>query len=303
MEEHSIRFGDLPLAGTFTRPAGVGPFPAAVLISGSGPLDRDSNHRGMRLDVMRQVAHALADAGVASLRYDKRGVGESPGDWLRAGLFDNATDAASAVATVATQPDISPDLVFVVGHGEGAVLATILAARGAPVAGLVLLSGTATRGEDVLLWQATALAPSLPVPVRAVLRLARTDLGAKVAKNHARLKATTTDVARIGAAKLNARWFREYMAYDPAVDLMRLRVPVLAVTGSKDLQVDPADLDGIRRLVPGPVETYLARDVTHTLRPQPGPASLSAYRAEVRDPVAGDVLARIVGWFEQYASR
>src|SRR5690625_5149077 len=83
MHESHITFPSAghTLAGTITRPDGAGPFPAAVIVPGSGPVDRDSNLKRKRLDVTRQLAVALAEAGVASLRYDKRGVGESTGDF------------------------------------------------------------------------------------------------------------------------------------------------------------------------------------------------------------------------------
>jgi alpha/beta superfamily hydrolase len=101
--------GDPPLAGTLTLPDRDRPVPAVVIASGSGPLDRDSNHRRARFDVARQLAVALAEAGLASLRYDKRGVGESPGDWRAAGLHDNVDDLGRALATLAARPEVDAD--------------------------------------------------------------------------------------------------------------------------------------------------------------------------------------------------
>ena len=288
------------LAATLALPDGEGPFPAALVLSGSGPIDRNSNHPRMRLGVAEQVAHALTAAGVATLRFDKRGVGGSDAGlgrngWRRVGFHDNVDDAEAALRWLAGRPEVDGRVV-VVGHSEGAVQATAVSARDVPLAGLVLLSGSARPGEEVLLWQTRQILPTLPRPVRALLRLLGVDLERKVAANHARMKATTTDVARIGGARTNARWFREYMAYDPRPDLERIDVPVLAITGSKDLQVDPDDLQEIARLVPGPVETYLAPDVSHVLRRQPGPASLRAYKREIRGPVDGGVTAKVVEW-------
>ncbi len=197
--------GAPPLAGTLTLPDGDGPFPAVLVASGSGPLDRDSNHRRARFDVARQLAVALAGEGFASLRYDKRGVGESPGDWRAAGLHDNVDDLGRALGTLAGRPEVDADRVLLAGHSEGAILAAALAARGVPVAGVVLLAMSAAPGEDLLRWQARTIAPTLPAPVRALLRLLRVDLEKKVAANHAKIKATTTDVARIGGPKVNAR--------------------------------------------------------------------------------------------------
>ncbi len=297
MEELPLHIpGEHPLNGTLTLPDGGLRVPAVAIASGSGPLDRDSNHRRARFDVARQLAHALAAGGLASLRYDKRGVGESPGDWRTAGLYDNVDDLGRAHDALAARPEVDPRRILLAGHSEGAILATALAARGVPASGIVLLSMSATRGEELLRWQARAIAPTLPAPARALLRLFRVDLEKKVAANHERIKATTTDLARIGGAKLNARWHREFMAHDPLEDLRRLVVPVLAVTGEKDLQVDPADLEAIAATVPGGVTTRLVSDVSHTLRRQPGPPSLNAYKKELREPVDPEVLGAVVRW-------
>lgn len=294
--EVSVASGGHILRGTLTVPGGDRPLPAALLLPGSGPVDRDSNHSRMRLGITADLARALADAGVASLRYDKRGVGASTGSWRAAGLHDNVADATEVLAAVRSRPEVDAAQVFLVGHSEGALLAAAVAAGDDELAGVVLLSAAATRGEQLLLWQAGQIAPSLPRPVRALLRLLRVDLQTKVAKNHAKIKATATDEARIGLVKVNARWSREFLAHDPRPDLARICAPVLALTGTKDLQVDPADLDTIQALVPAPVETRAMPDVTHVLRAQPGPPSLSRYKQEVTSPVDPHVLHAVTEW-------
>ncbi|WP_448627573.1 alpha/beta hydrolase family protein [Geodermatophilus sp. URMC 64] len=302
MRELPVRIdGDVPLAGTLTVPDASAPVPVVVIASGSGPLDRDSNHRRARFDVARQLAHALADGALASLRYDKRGVGESPGDWRRAGLHDNVDDLGAALGTLAARPGVDPARLLVAGHSEGAVLAAALAARGAPVTGAVLLSMSATPGDELLRWQARRIAPTLPAPVRGLLRLVRVDLERKVAANHAKIRATTTDVARMGGARVNAKWLREFLDHDPREDLRRLAVPVLAVTGGKDLQVDPADLATMAALVPGEVTTRTIPDLTHTLRRQTGAPSLRAYRRELREPVDAELLRLVVSWCREHS--
>lgn len=305
MTDLELRFasGAETLAGSLRLPAGAGPFPAVLLITGSGPLDRNSDHRRLPIGVSRQLAEAFAARGVASLRYDKRGVGASTGTFLAAGLTDNIADARAALDALGGRPEIDPDLVFVVGHSEGAVIATALAAReDARIAGVVLLAGAARTGAANLRWQVAAITPSLPAPVRALLRLMRTDLAAKAAKNHERLRRTTTDVVRIQGRRINARWFREYLDYDPAADLARLRMPVCAVTGGKDLQVPPEDLERIAALVPGPVETHRLPDVTHLLRRDDGPATLRTYKKQVRRPVDPDVVRIVTDWAARHAA-
>lgn len=287
------------LHGELLLPDGAGPHPAALLLPGSGPIDRDGNHRRMRLDIQRRLALALADVGVASVRYDRRGVGASDGTFLAAGFGDNVDDAGAVLDHLRTLPRVDPARVVVVGHSEGALLAAAAVARTprAPaVAGVVLLSCSARRGDDLLLWQARQVAGDLPRPVRAVLRLLRQDLVARVAANHDRIRATTDDVVRMDGARVNARWHREFMAHDPRTDLARLDVPVLALTGTKDVQVPVEDLDVLAAAVPGPVTTRAVADLNHLLRPQEGPATMRTYRRDVKVPPAPTVLAEVAAW-------
>jgi len=290
--------GELRLAGTLTLPTGADtPVPAALLLAGSGPVDRNENYKFLRVDATRQLAHALAAAGIASLRYDKRGVGASDGgDWRAAGFFDAVDDAAAALAFLAERPEVDPSRLAAIGHSEGAFTATALAGRGAPLAAIVLLAGSAVSGTEVGRYQAKRNIATLPAPVGSLIRLLRIDVDKRLAKSHARVNATTGDVARVGLRRINARWNREFLAYDPAVDLARCRIPVLALTGGKDLQIDPDQLEAIRAAVAGPVTISRPADVTHTLRRQPGRPSLLAYRKELRRPVDPDLLAEVVGW-------
>lgn len=297
----------LTLAGTVVLPepqAGEGTglaagppalVPAALILPGSGPIDRDGDHRRMPLGISRALAGSLADHGIASLRYDKRGTGSSQGEWLATGLLDNVDDARAALRALASQPGVDPERVFVVGHSEGAILASHLGADPG-VAGLVLLSATGTPGKQMLAWQTRQVAGSLPRPVKALLRLLRIDVVGRQARNVEKLEASTTDVVRMDGARLNARWHRELLAYDPRVQLGATTVPVLAITGAKDLQVDPADLERIAQMVPGDVETVLVPDLTHILRRDEQPASLTRYKKLVREPVDAEVLDRVAGW-------
>ena len=287
------------LGGTVTRPPVSGAVPAALLINGSGPLDRDGNHKRLRLDISRQLAHALRDAGIASLRYDKRGTGASEGTFLATGLHDNVTDARAALEALRGQPGVDPDRIVVIGHSEGAIITTALLAGEPAAAGAVLLSPTARPGADVLRWQAEQVAADLPAGVRALLRLLRVDLVAKVARNHEKLRATDTDVARLGGARVNARWFREFMAYDPAPDLARLTVPVLAVAGGKDLQAPPEDLTTVAALLGDRARTVLIDDLSHILRSQPGTPTLRSYRRDVARPVDSRVLSTVISWLRK----
>lgn len=299
--ELSFRSSGTTLRGTLTLPAdgAIGRRPAVLLIVGSGPLDRDSNHRRLRLEISRALAESLAREGIASLRYDKRGVGASGGgDWRAVGFWDGVQDARAALEALGAQPEIDAERIAVAGHSEGALIATALAGRGAPVHGVVLLAGSAVPGQDVLEWQARSIVATLPATVRRLLRLLRIDPVAKALANQARVRATSTPVSRIGGVRVNTGWMREFMDYDPAQDLARVDVPLLAITGDKDLQVNPDDLSIIHDTVAGS-ETIRMTDLTHTMRRQIGRPSLSAYRSEVREPVDPALLTHVVGWIHR----
>jgi pimeloyl-ACP methyl ester carboxylesterase len=278
----------LPLMGTLTVPAGPGPHPAVLLLHGSGRLDRDGNNGKHRMDLGPPLAAALAEAGIATLRYDRRGVGATSGDWRATGFADNRHDATAALQALAGQPKIRADAIAVVGHSEGAVHATSLGAQPG-VAAVVLLAGFARTGEEALLRQAEMITNGLPAPVRRLLR-------ALINRQLTRIKKTTTDTARIAGVPVNAKWMRELLDHDPRPDLANVDVPVLAITGGKDIQVDPADLDKIRKLVPGEAEVHRIADLTHLLRRDPGRPSLHSYPRQLRRPVDPDLLAQVVDW-------
>ncbi|NNC92404.1 MAG: alpha/beta fold hydrolase [Acidimicrobiia bacterium] len=254
----------------------------------------------MKIDVMRQVAQRLATEGIASLRYDKRGVGESDGEYLAAGFYDNVADGRAALQVLCERSEVDPGAVVIVGHSEGALIAAELAREG-DLAGVVLLAGSARPGEEVLLWQARQLAPTLPAPVRLLMRLMRQDLMKTQAKRLARIKASTDDVIRVGFVKVNAKWFREFMSHDPATSLVRATAPILAITGAKDIQVDPSDVMAMERIVSTPFVGHVPEDVTHLLRTEDGPATIRTYKKQAGRPVDAGVLGLVTGWLADLA--
>lgn len=284
----------LALRGTLTLPNAPGPHPAVLFLPGSGRVDRESNAGALRMAMGTPLAHALARHGIATLRYDRRGVGASPGTWRTTGFYDNRADALAALGTLRAHPEIRAGAVGVTGHSEGAVHAMWLGAHAGPAA-VVLLAGYARPGEQALRWQAARVAGTLPGPIRPVLPL----LGRVATRQLAKVKATTTDAARIGPTRLNARWWREQLAYDPRADLSRITAPVLAITGDKDLQVDPGDLAVIESLVPGETDIRREPDLTHLLRRDPRPPTLTAYRRLLRQPVDAWLLGEIAFWLSR----
>ncbi|HSG28646.1 MAG TPA: alpha/beta fold hydrolase, partial [Candidatus Krumholzibacterium sp.] len=141
----------ITLAGTLTLPEGEGPHPAVVLISGSGPQDRNEEVLGHRPFLV--LADHLTRKGIAVLRYDDRGVGGSTGDHASATSVDFAGDASAALDHLRKIPGVDPSTTGVIGHSEGALIATMLASRPDSPAFAVLLGGTGLDGSDILLMQ------------------------------------------------------------------------------------------------------------------------------------------------------
>jgi uncharacterized protein len=288
------------IAGTFT--AAAKPVAAALVITGSGKVNRDSDarlpfHQVLRTGVTKAVADALAAAQVSTLRYDKRGVGASGGDYLGASMSLRLTDARAGLGWLATRTAGLP--LLVIGHSEGTYHAAQLAADGG-VAGVVLLAGSPRGGGDILAWQTEQLAASLPSATKILLRIMHTDAIRAQRKNLNRIVASSKDVMRIHGMRVNARWIRDFVAYDPAPALKRITVPVLAITGGKDLQVPPEDVDAIGRLVQGPFECHIVGDLSHLLRPDPGSMGPRGYRSAVRRPVSPEPLEIIEAWVSSY---
>ena len=283
--------GGVRLAGTLSRPEAPGPHPAALILSGSGPLDRDSNMPGQRLDIANALAASLAAYGVASMRYDKRGVGESAGEYLTASFSDETTDADCALDVLRSRPEIN-GRVAVIGHSVGATVAMRLASRTEPPDAYVLLAGAAIPGEQVMAWQSRRIAATLPIPWRWF----RGIVERRQANVRAKLLASTDATLRVQRQELPALWLREYMRYDPATDLRAITGPVLAVTGSADLQVDPADVATVGRLVTGPFTGETPGNLTHLLRLDHHPPSIRRYTSQIREPVDAMLVDRVASW-------
>ncbi|TMR94791.1 alpha/beta fold hydrolase [Nonomuraea basaltis] len=284
----------LPLSGTLTLPAAEGPHPAVLLLL-PGKLDREGNIGKARIALGRALAAVLADNGVATYRYDRRGVGATPGDWRATGFYQHRQDAAAALRGLADRSEIGA--LGVIGYSEGALHAAALGAYEGAKA-VVMLCGHAKTGEETLLWWAARQDEAgLSWPMRILVRLTgRRTMRGLAARLSGKLKATTGDVARIYGIKVGARALREFLTHDPKKDLADVRVPLLAITGDKDVQVDPDDLDMIAELVPGPVETRRFPDLTHLLRRDFGPATQRTYGEQYSRPVDAGLLEEVAAW-------
>lgn len=296
----SVPAGEVTLAGTLTTPGGAGPHPAVLLIAGSGPLDRDGNHKRLPLGLSKDLAEVLNAAGWATFRYDKRGVGESTGDYMSAGFYDELADATAALEWLGDHPDIGA--VVPVGHSAGSLHAAELAARGRAPNGAVLLAYTLSTGEETLIWQAGQIGETVPRWIKRLLGVFGTSIEKQQAKALAKLESTSEDVARIQLQKVNARWMREFLAYDPEPVLRASTSPILAITGSKDVQVNPADIDPIASILGERGTALVVDDVDHILRTETAPMSNpKRYKLQLTKLIDQRVVDAVVSWLQHTA--
>lgn len=305
MHEHelSIDTGGHRLSGTVCLPAPLGRYPVVLMLHGSGPLDRDENMPGQRLDVFNTIAHRLAESGIASVRYDKRGCGKSTGVYASASHTDLIDDALAWVDQLANAP-FSAGSITLLGHSEGTIVAPRVAVERAEVRALVLLCPTVTDFETVLMRQAEQIAGELahmPGLQGKLLRLYTRLTGSPSVRQRkliARIRASTTPTLRVGLRTLEAAWLRELLELDLPPLLAAVTCPMLVVAAAKDIQCDPEDAQRIAANN-ALAEAHVIEDLTHILRRDTRPASLFGYRQLLAQPVDPQLLELIAGWLER----
>ena len=272
-QEEEVTYDNLKagikLAGTLTTPKTGGPFPAAILISGSGPQDRNEALLGHKPFLV--LADYLTRQGLAVLRFDDRGVGKSTGEFAKATSADFATDVLAGVEYLKTRKEIDPKKIGLIGHSEGGLIAPMVAAQSADAAFIVLMAGPGISGEEILHLQSgliaraggvneAAIAKNLALQKKmfAVIK-AEKDNAAAAKKLHpiwTQALATLTEEEKkaldfTGASpdslfqaqikQLLSPWFRYFLFHDPQTALKKVQCPVLAINGEKDLQVPPKE--------------------------------------------------------------
>jgi len=303
MQEIDVDFhsGSQKLAGTLAMPQSGFKLPVVLMLPGSGQTDRNNNAKQLKINFFPPLVSALADRGIASFRYDKRGVGESGGDYWSCGFHDLLADAKEAVSFLSSRSEIDPKRIFVLGHSEGAIIALNLAASDSGVSGAVLLAGSAKTGQETIVWQTQKIASSLTGLNKLILRLFRIDVVKGVRKNLARIQSAPGDSARIQGRKVNAKWMREFLKHDPKLDLKKLRLPTLALTGSSDVQVDPEDIALMAELAAGALEGKVLNELSHLFRQDKDCLGLKGYRKQAKQPVDPQAVQTVVEWLSSRA--
>lgn len=257
------------LAATLTYPKEGKDFPAVILISGSGPQGRDVTLFGKKL--FKTVAEHFTRSGYAVLRYDDRGIAKSTGNFATATSFDFANDVESILKFLGKHKKINKDQIGLMGHSEGSLIASIVASRNKNVAFVLSVAGPGVRGDSLILSQAKLIMEGngmADTNINSTLGLNRSIYrivmgeGDSISKDH-RIRSTvrahyqskpeTLDSIALErmtnslALQSNSKWFETFLNYDPALYWRKVKCPVFAVNGVKDVQVPAvANLMGIK---------------------------------------------------------
>jgi hypothetical protein len=305
------------LAATLTIPKGSGPFPAVLLITGSGPQDRDESLMGHRPFLV--LADYLTRRGIVVLRADDRGVGKSTGDFSKATTADFATDAEAGLAYLRTRHEANPHELGLIGHSEGAVIAPMVAARNPDVAFIVMMAGTGVRGDEVIPGQVEAIleangksheeAKKRAEEEEQILTLSEHEKNDSVFEAQMRkISGGKIPNAQLGAQikEIRSPWFQYFIQYDPALALRKVTCPVLAINGAKDRQVLPAqNLPAIRQALEAAGNTHFEIDEMPGLNHlfQTAKTGSPSEYAEIDETISPVALEKISSWILKQAGQ
>lgn len=253
------------LAGTLTLPSQEGVFPAVILISGSGPQNRDEEILGHKPFLV--LSDYLTKNGIAVLRFDDRGTALSTGDFSTATSLDFSTDVEAGVQYLKTRKEIHKDKIGLIGHSEGGIIAPMVANRSEDIAYIVLLAGTGIPGDQLLLLQQKLIGKASGIKEKDLLEneiinkkafkiitdatdteQLKTDL-TNYLEQSIKDNPTTgkpkgmsdSDFVQLQVNQITSPWMQYFLKYDPAPTLEKVKCPVLAINGEKDLQVPPTE--------------------------------------------------------------
>jgi hypothetical protein len=285
--ELSISSGKL--YGTLTVPDGIKKMPVVLLISGSGPTDRDcNNNMGLKTDAFKMMADSLKAAGIACLRYDKRGIGESAPamtseENLRIDSF--VSDAIAWIRFLKNDPRFGE--VIVAGHSEGSLIG-ILAAQKEKIAKFISIAGSGASLDQTLGEQLDALAPETGKKGKIITDSLRKGYIAQ---------SVPDDLLSIFRPSIQP-YLKSELFLDPAAELKKLKIPVLIVQGKNDLQVPETNATILKKAMPS-AKMELFENMNHCLKDTPADRSANfASYANPKLPLTSTLSSKIVAFIK-----
>lgn len=288
--QESVKFKSLQdsfsLAGTLTLPKDKNNIPAIVLVSGSGPQNRDEEMMGHR--PFWVLADYLTNLGYAVLRYDDRGTFNSEGDFSAATTHDFVNDAAAAVHYLKKRPEVDSTKVVVIGHSEGGLIANILGAKMPNLSGIVSLAGTSIRGDSILniqtrliaesngekgdqweltnsfnelIWEAAIKSQNIQGFEKELAIISHHFIKRFRKKGFIKKREQAEITTTVKNTWLNP-WIYEFIRYSPSIDIPNIKCNVLVLIGSKDIQVTSKEnTDGYEQLLPKNEKLHLVKEL------------------------------------------
>jgi len=245
---------------------------------------------------------------VASLRYDKRGVGKSGGDYFSAGHSDHVNDASAAADFLQMHDCTGNERIMILGHSEGALIAPQVRARDEAISGLILICPTCQDFAELLYAQAkhaTEQTNKMPGIGGVLTRLILRWTGNPIEQQQKVLNKIAVDdspVVKVKGQKINAKWYREMLLLDTEAVYRKLHIATLILGGGKDVQCDPSDVLAVRNMIGGQVASYILPNMTHILRSDDQPASILRYKQLSTQPIDEALIEHIVSWLREELS-
>jgi pimeloyl-ACP methyl ester carboxylesterase len=303
------------LAGTLTLPKKDGVFPVVILISGSGPQNRDEELLGHKPFLV--LSDFLTKNGIAVLRFDDRGTGKSSGDFKEATTFDFAKDVEYAIEYLQKRKEINKDKIGLIGHSEGGIIAPIIASENEDIDFIVLMAGSALRGDKLLLLQKYKIETQMGINRQLVESNQQIFAGAyEIILNESIENELVSDTlskyftSKYGQAlpekqkialinQLSSPWMINFIRLDPAVYLSKVNCPVLAINGSKDIQVPSKEnleiiKDNFRKTENTSVKVKELEDLNHLFQ-ECETGSISEY-GTIEQTISPIALKEILNW-------
>ena len=307
------------LAGTLTYPEKGSNFPAVILISGSGPQDRNSELMDHKPFLV--IADYLTNRGIAVLRVDDRGTGESKGNYNETGLNGFVNDTKSAFEFLKTHNKINSSQIGLIGHSLGGIIAPIVASENSDISFIILLAGSGVRGDKLMLLQKEQIERKMGVPEVAITQgqinmkgaydiivnqdLNKVQLQAELQKYFMKKFGAALPKNQIKniATQMSYPWFADFIRCDPKTSLSKVNCPVLALNGGKDLQV-PAEenLEAIKIILEEngnkAIKTIQLEGLNHLF--QESETGLPNEYAEISQSFSPKALKIIEGWIKNH---
>lgn len=316
----------ITLAGTLTYPDSEGPFPAVLLVSGSGPQDRNEEILGHKPFLV--IADYLTKQGFAVLRYDDRGYGESSGDFINATTKDFADDAVAAIEWFMNNNIIDNQKISVMGHSEGAMVAAVVAAENPDIHSIVMLAGSGLSGEQTLMLQNEKLLREARESEEFIRKARETNLkiyeivqsetsndkaAGQIRKVYDKFLNSMTEqerrerglneyVAEAQIKELLKPWMRYFLSFDIKPYLRKITCPVLVLNGGKDFQIPyedhvPPIEKALKEAGNNDVETRIFPGLNHLF--QTSETGSPAEYASIQETFSPEVLKVIAEWLQK----